>query len=56
MFKRFLRMRKFSDGVAIQTGICSRQDAKPGSLNFFAAFARDIPSFGCGFAALGSVR
>jgi hypothetical protein len=39
-----------------KNGICSRQDAKnakSGSNNFFAAFAGDIPKFGCGSAALG---
>jgi hypothetical protein len=55
--------------VAIKTGICSRQDAKnakSGSLilcgsfdvaqDMLCAFARDIPSLGCGSAALGSLR
>jgi hypothetical protein len=55
--KNFRGFRKFSGGPWLsKAGICSRQDAKnakSGSLIFFAAFARDIPSFGCGSAALG---
>ena len=56
MVKSFRSLRKLSS-VAIETGICSRQDAKHakyGSLILcdLCAFARDIPSFGCGVAAL----
>jgi hypothetical protein len=49
MVESFRGVRKLSS-VAIETGICSRQDAKHakfGSL-ILCAFARDIPSFGCG--------
>jgi len=54
MVESFRSLRKLSS-VAIETGICSRQDAKhakSGSLILcdLCAFARDI---GCGFAALG---
>jgi hypothetical protein len=57
MVKHFFSLRKLSS-VGIETGICSRQDAKhakSGSsiLCDLCAFARDIPSFDCGFAALG---
>jgi hypothetical protein len=40
-------------------GYSSRQGAKNAKfevISSFAAFARDIPAFGCGFAALGSLR
>jgi hypothetical protein len=48
--------------VAIQNGDLlppRRQERQVRKLNFFAAFAplrEIIPSFGCGFAALGSLR
>ena len=48
--------------VAIQNGDLlapRRQERQVRKFNFFAAFAplaRDIPSFGCGSAALGSLR
>jgi hypothetical protein len=45
--------------VAIQNGDLlapRRQERQVRKFNFFAVFAGDIPSFGCGFAALGSMR
>jgi hypothetical protein len=50
----------FFDGRELwDTGIYSRQDAKMLSSELFSlgglcAFARDIPVFGCGVAALGA--
>jgi len=66
--KNVRKLRNFSVGPWLsKTRVCSRQDAKnakSGSLiscgpfdvaqDMLCAFARDTPSFGCGFAALGT--
>jgi len=65
MFQSFRGLRKFYRRFLPfsnkRFGLFSRQDAKNAKFgkHFFlcglCAFARDIPIFGCGFAALGSL-